>query len=356
MSKQPSHSNRRAIRPAAWALAAALAAAVPSQAAKFKVLNFWGVGGFAHGSRTAANNLLDSLAKVMDIEVVKADQATAFTAANLAQFQVVFMNNTTEPGKIMNVDQRAALLDFMKKKGFVGVHGAGDTKGTWPDYTAYLGGELSSHGGGIATLNVECASKEHPILAGLPAQIKFDEEWYAYKTNPRNSAGVSVLFTLDEASCPGCTKMPGGDHPIAWTKVDPAGGRTFYYAMGHGNSIFQRNAFCQNMLKQALLWAGGEGNQTYPAATGCGPVGTKSAGPAFGKGLEIKAGRGALVIDVAADGEHTVQINSLDGRRIARRSGTGNVSHAVGSLKSGTMYSVVVNTFRVRHSRLVVVP
>lgn len=347
--------NHRGTRFGAAAMLAALAA-LPAGAAKFKVLDFWGVGGFAHGSRTAANTLLDSLAKVLDVTIDKTDQATAFTAANLATYQVVLLNNTTEAGKILNVDQRAALLAHMKTKGYVGFHGAGDTKGTWPEYTTYLGGELSSHGGGIATLNIDPCNKAHPILEGIEATVKFDEEWYAYKTNPRLSPNVQILYTLDESSCPNCTKMPGGDHPIAWTKTDPAGGRTFYYAMGHGNSIFQRNVFSINMLKKAILWAGGEGAaRIEPSGAGCATgIGSTAFNP--GSDLEVRAGRASLEVEVGTEGLHSVRIHTLDGRRAAERKGTGAVRHSISGLKSGTLYSVVVTSPKGQRSRLVAVP
>lgn len=341
-------TRKRSGRVTRWIAASTIAFAIasPLHAAKFKALDFWGVGGFAHGSRTAANTLLDSLAKVLDITVDKTDQATAFTAANLAQYQVVIMNNTTEPGKILNVDQRAALLGFMKVKGFVGFHGSGDAKGTWPEYTTFLGGELSSHGGGIATLNIDSAAKTHPIVAGLEPQVKFDEEWYAYKTNPRNAPGVQVLYAMDESTCPGCTKMPGGDHPIAWVKLDPAGGRTFYYAMGHGNSIFQKNLFCINMLKQAITWAA--------AAT---PTGVKPSGFWTVEGsMRVTPGPSSLVVRTGRTGKHEVRIMTLDGKLVASRTGQDDRSHTFANLGSGSLYSVVTTTAAGSQSQLVAVP
>ena len=345
--------NRRVSK---WLMASAIAftAASPIHAVKYKALDFWGVGGFAHDSRPAANTLLDSLAKVMDITIDKTDQATAFTTANLAQYQVVIMNNTTEPGKILNIDQRAALLGFMKTKGFVGFHGSGDAKGTWPDYTAYLGGELSTHGGGIATLNIDpaCEAKNSDILKGLPTQIKFNEEWYAYRTNPRLTPGVQVLFTLDESTCPNCTTMPGGDHPIAWTKTDPAGGRTFYYAMGHGNSIFQKNEFAKVMLKQAIQWAGGE----LPLKpSGCG-TGLEPMAKSVETMVQVKAGRASMVVQIGREGVHSVRIHSLTGKSIANLSGNGIRSYAFDKLESGALYSVVVTTGKISQSNLVAVP
>jgi type 1 glutamine amidotransferase len=356
MNQMNATVNHRGTRLGAAAMIAALAATAPVQAAKFKVLDFWGVGGFAHGSRTAANTLLDSLAKVMDITIDKTDQATSFTTGNLANYQVVILNNTTEAGKILNVDQRAALLAHMKTKGYVGFHGAGDTKGTWPEYTTYLGGELSSHGGGIATLNIDPCNKAHPILEGVEATTKFDEEWYAYKTNPRLSPNVQVLYTLDEASCPGCTKMAGGDHPIAWTKTDPAGGRVFYYAMGHGNSIFQKNLFSINMLKKAILWAAGEGVATIqPSGSGC-VTGVESPIFAPAADLDVRAGLASLDVEIGTSGSHKVQVHTLSGKRVDERSGSGIARYSFAGLRSGSLYSVSVTSSKGKQAKLVAVP
>ncbi|MDB5104419.1 MAG: hypothetical protein JWP91_2108 [Fibrobacteres bacterium] len=329
------------------------AASMPAVAANPKVLDFWGVGGFAHGSRIAANTLLDSLAIAMKFDLIKTDQASVMTAANLAQYSVVILNNSTESGKIFNTDQRTALLAYMNKGGFVGFHGSGDSKGSWPDYTTYLGGELSSHGGGIAKLDIDTGAyaKNHPIMKGLPITQSFDEEWYAYKTNPRLAAGVHVLYTLDESSCAGCTKM-GGDHPIIWVKDAPEGGRTFYYAMGHGDNIFKKNDFCKTVLARSLSWA----SKCAINSDICGPSDIHQ-GPAkpAGAGIGVANGARSLTIKTSEFGSHKVELLSLSGKRIAQRSGTGVQSYTFDNLKGATVYSVVVATKNGRNSRLVTV-
>ncbi|MDB5047822.1 MAG: hypothetical protein JWO30_893 [Fibrobacteres bacterium] len=325
--------------------------------AKPKVLDFWGVGGFAHGSRTAANTFLDSLSKAWGFDLVQTDQASAMTAANLAQYSVVIMNNSTESGKIFNTDQRAALLGYMDKKGFVAMHGSGDTKGSWPDYTTYLGGELSSHGGGIAKLDIDSSAyaKNHPILAGLATTISFDEEWYAYKTNPRLAANVKVLYTLDEASCPGCTKM-GGDHPVIWVKEPPAGGRTFYYAMGHGDNIFKTNVFCKTVLARAIAWTSGCVIQDpkTPMAN-CTSHAFEGPRKSNSGDMNIHGGARSLTVQTPAEGAHRIELLTLSGKRVAQKSGTGLQSYTFGDLKGSTVYSVVTFTKSGRQARLVTV-
>ncbi len=337
----------------ATALAVGMMIGSASSQAKPKVLDFWGVGGFAHGSRVAANTFLDSLATAMNFELVKTDQASVMTEANLAQYSLIIMNNTTESGKVFNVDQRAALLAFMNKKGFVGFHGSGDTKGSWPDYTTYLGGELSAHGGGIAKLNIDTGNyaKNHPIMQGIAPTISFDEEWYAYKTDPRLATGVHILYTLDESSCPNCTKM-GGDHPIIWTKDGSAGGRTFYYAMGHGDNIFKTNAFCKTILARAISWASScQINSSICNATAI----QKTPDAARSMGPNVTNGFRSLTIQTPEIGAHQVEILTLSGKRVGLKSGTGAQSYTFGNLKGSTVYSVVLVTKTGRHASLVTV-
>ncbi len=321
--------------------------------AKPKVLDVWGVGDFAHGSRFSANTLLDSLAKAMNFELVKTDQASVMTAANLAQFSVVILNNTTQPGKVFNVDQRAALLGYMNKHGFVGFHGSADTKGSWPEYTAFLGGELSSHGVGMATLNLDTGlyAKNHPILQGLAPAESIHEEWYAYRTNPRLATGVRVLYTLDESSCINCTKM-GGDHPIIWVKDAPEGGRTFYYAMGHFDDAFTKNAFCKTVLARAISWAS---NCTINSPI-CDPLSIHQGPDAPGAtGPNITKGSRSLTVQTGDPGYHKIVLLTLSGRQVGSKSGNGPQSYLFENLKSATVYSVVTISKAGRHARLVTV-
>lgn len=356
--------NRNIPTRRAFALAAALAATAfhGAASAKPKVLDFWAVGGFAHGSRNAANTLLDSLSKAMGFDLVLADNASAITAANLAQYDVIILNNSTESGKLFNPDQRTALLDFMEKKGYVGFHGAGDTKGSFPAYTTYLGAELSSHGGGIAKLNKDTSAYAvtSPITRGMVETVSFDEEWYAYKTNPRLAPNVKILYTLDETTCPNCTKMSppnASDHPVVWVKEPPGGGRTFYYAMGHGDNIFKKNEFCKQLLVRALEWTS-KCAIVNPAGSIC-TINLKGSGTGNGDRAELGLTRGAgfVTLETPALGAHRVELLTLDGKRVAARSGSGAKTYTFSGLRSGSVYSVVLRGAKGnKQSKLVAIP
>lgn len=355
--------NRNNPKRLALAAAFAASAACGMAAAKAKVLDFWAVGGFAHGSRTAANTLLDSLSKAMDFDLVLADNASAITAANLAQYDVIILNNSTESGKLFNPDQRTALLDFMEKKGYIGFHGAGDTKGSFPAYTTYLGAELSSHGGGIARLDLDTSAyaKASPITKGMVTTVSFDEEWYAYKTNPRLAPNVKVLYTLDEATCANCTKMSPpnpSDHPVVWVKEPPGGGRTFYYAMGHYDHIFKRNEFCKSLLVRALQWTSKCAivNPKDPMTNCATSVERYGMEKPSRTDLGVVRGTGFVSLTTPSTGGHRVEVLTLSGKRIASRSGSGGRTYTFSKLRSGSVYSVVCHGANGRQAQLVAIP
>jgi type 1 glutamine amidotransferase len=321
-----------------------LLATVAIAQAPFKVLDFFGDGGFVHGSRIHANNYLDTLAKQGLFTVDKSENASVFTPANLAQYKVLIMNNTTELGKLLNTDQRSAVLNFMKTKGFVGFHAAADTKGSWPEYTAFVGGQLVSHGidNGTVKLDTGLATKNHAIVAGLLTSIVINEEWYSYNSNPRTIPNVRVLFNIDESTCPLCTKM--GDHPISWTREEPTGGRFFYTALGHMDALFIQNQFAKTQLKQAILWA-----------AQAGTTGIRQTGPLHSDRTEVKRMDGAFTVATDETGPHTVQVISLNGKVVASQSGDGPRNFTFGNLQRGSVYSMVIKGKQGRSARLVAV-
>jgi hypothetical protein len=234
-------------------------------------------------------------------------------------------------------------MAFIKTKGVVAWHASGDVKGSWPEYTTYLGGELSSHGAGIATVRRDPAGANHPAIAGLDT-ARFDEEWYAYKTNPRLAPNVTVLYTLDEKSCGGASCTPlMGDHPIVWIRNEPSGGRLFYSGMGHMDHIFQKDALTRTMYKQAIDWAAGTTAPIYPVTFYRGD----------GNGLKVRSMDGALEVDMIGLGGHALGIRTLDGRMIAERSGRGPMSYRFTGLERSAVYTLTATTAEGKSVRLV---
>lgn len=326
------------------------ASLVLAQTPTFKILDFTGVGGFAHGSRTPASALIDSIGKAIGAEVVHSALASVFTDANLAQYKVLIMNNSTELGKIATTtEQRAAILKFIKTNGYLGFHGALDAKGTFPDYVLYMGGELSSHGGGDAKLNKDSTTfakdTANQIIGKLLPQYILGGEWYAYKTNPRVAPRVQILYTLDESSCPNCVKMLTPDHPVAWLKTDSLGGRAFYMAMGHEDGVFKNQPWIKTLIGNSLKWAA---KLTPPIVV--------SVHPNFQPGnSSIKSNKAAITVETTEKGSHVFELYTLSGKRIAMHKGNNSESYTFTNLRPSTVYTVVSISKTNRQTKMVAV-
>jgi type 1 glutamine amidotransferase len=192
------------------------------------------------------------------------EDPTAFTDSNLAKYDVVIFLCTT--GDVLNDTQQAAFERYIEAgNGYVGIHSASDTEYGWAWYGGLVGAYFRDHPGvaGVnqqfqtATINVE--DPKTPATRGLPARWTREEEWYNFRTNPRDS--VHVLLSVDEStynprgySVPGGSP-PMGDHPIAWChRYD--GGRAFYTALGHKGEYWSEPLVLSHVLGGILMAAG----------------------------------------------------------------------------------------------------
>ena len=95
---------RRATLAAALAatLAASALVATPAHAAAFDVLVFSKTAGFRHDSIPAGITAIQQLGAANDFTVTATEDATAFTDANLAQYEAVVCLSTT--GDVLDAD------------------------------------------------------------------------------------------------------------------------------------------------------------------------------------------------------------------------------------------------------------
>jgi cytochrome c len=154
------------------------------------------------------------------------EDAGAFTDANLARYRAVAFVVTT--GDVLDVAQQAAFERFIRAGGgFAGVHSASDTEYGWAWYGQLVGAYFRGHPS-VQPAVVRIEDTRHPSTVSLPANWKRTDEWYDFRTNPRQA--VHVLATVDESTYSGGGM--GADHPIAWCHAFD-GGRSWYTAMGH---------------------------------------------------------------------------------------------------------------------------
>ncbi|GAA4973698.1 ThuA domain-containing protein [Actinoplanes utahensis] len=258
---------------ACTAPATSAAAADPA----YDVLVFSKTAGFRHDSIGAGVQAIRDLGAANNFTVTATEDATAFTGANLAQYEAVVFLNTT--GDVLDAGQQTAFESYIRGGGgYAGVHAAADTEYDWPFYGRLVGAWFASHPA-IQQANVKVEDRAHAATAHLPQTWTRTDEWYDYRTNARSTA--HVLATLDESSYSGGTM--GADHPHAWCKTLD-GGRSFYTGGGHTQASYADTAFRTHLLG-GIRYAAGRAKADCRPETGYTPLyhgstaGWSQAGP-----------------------------------------------------------------------------
>jgi cytochrome c len=252
---------------------------------RFRALVFSKTAGFRHSSIPNAIAAIQGLGTQHTFAVDPTEDATIFTDSALAKYQVVIFALTT--GDVLTDAQQDAFVRFIRSgRGYVGVHSASDTEHDWPWYGGLVGAYFAGHGA-IEPATLTVADRPHPATAGLPAQWARTDEWYTFKSNPRER--VHVLATLDESSTE-TSKGMGADHPIAWCH-EYDGGRAFYTAGGHTEDSYAEPIFVEHLLR---------GIETAAGARGANCNATQTA--SFEKVTLDSAVRSPMELDIAKDG------------------------------------------------------
>lgn len=220
-----------------------------------RVLVFSKTAGFRHDSIPEGVAAVRELGSAHGFAVDATEDADAFTARNLGRYDAVVFLSTT--GDVLDPAQQGAFERYIKRGGaYVGVHAAADTEYDWAFYGGLAGAYFQGHPA-IQPATVDVEDHAHPATAGLGATWNRTDEWYNYRSNPRERA--HVLASLDESSYSGGTM--NGDHPIAWCQ-DYQGGRAFYTGGGHTKESFAEPAFRQHLLG-GIRWAIGEAQADF---------------------------------------------------------------------------------------------
>ncbi|MDC0766542.1 ThuA domain-containing protein [Streptomyces sp. HD] len=215
-----------------------------------RVLVFSKTAGFRHDSIPDGVAAVKQLGETGGFTVDATEDATAFTAANLRRYAAVVFLSTT--GDVLDATQQNAFEGYIRQGGaYVGVHAAADTEYDWEFYGGVAGAYFQSHPA-IQPATVDVEDHAHPATSGLAQTWNRTDEWYNYRSNPRDR--VHVLASLDESSYAGGTM--NGDHPIAWCQ-NYQGGRAFYTGGGHTKESYAEPAFRQHLLG-GIRWAIGD--------------------------------------------------------------------------------------------------
>ncbi|GAB2850389.1 hypothetical protein GCM10027074_16380 [Streptomyces deserti] len=206
-----------------------------------RVLVFSKTAGFRHDSIPDGVAAVKQLGTTGGFTVDATGDAGAFTPSNLRRYDAVVFLSTT--GDVLNTAQQTAFEGYIRRGGgYVGIHAAADTEYDWAFYGGLAGAYFQSHPA-IQPATVQVEDHAHPATSGLPRAWNRTDEWYNYRSNPRERA--HVLASLDESSYTGGTMH--GDHPIAWCQTYQ-GGRAFYTGGGHTKESYAEPAFREHLL------------------------------------------------------------------------------------------------------------
>ena len=215
------------------------------------VLVFSKTAGFRHDSIPDGIAMVQQIAQDNGYTVTASEDSSLFTTANLANYSTIVFMNTT--GDVFTDAQKATFKSYIENGGgYVGTHAAADTEHGWDWYTDTVlgGGEFIHHGDGIPRATVVIEDITHALVNHIGAQWILNDEWYFWKSNPRESEHVEVLGNLDRSSY--TSNYPVDDHPVIYTNT-VGEGRIFYTAIGHVKENFADPKMVE-MIRKAIEW------------------------------------------------------------------------------------------------------
>ncbi|WP_406162106.1 ThuA domain-containing protein [Streptomyces sp. NBC_00882] len=315
-----------------------------------RVLVFSKTAGFRHDSIPDGVAAVKQLGETGGFTVDATEDANAFTPKNLRRYDAVVFLSTT--GDVLDPAQQRAFEGYIRQGGgYVGIHAAADTEYDWAFYGGLVGAYFQSHPA-IQPATVVAEDRAHPSTSGLPPTWNRTDEWYNYRSNPRDRA--HVLASLDESSYTGGTM--NGDHPIAWCQ-DYQGGRAFYTGLGHTKESYADPAFLGHVLG-GIRYAIGDAQADCRPENGYRPLfdGTaaslddwKQAGPgSFTRSddgtLTSSGGMGMLWYAGQSFGSYSLKLDW----KMAGASGDDNSGVFVGFPPSDDPWSAVDNGYEIQ--------
>ena len=227
----------------------AKALAAPKKPRKLLVFDRQGIyngkpyGG--HGSIPHANLAVQLMgAKTGAFTATLSSEPGAISAANLQQYDAVYLNNTV--GDIFDTpEMRAAFVAFVARGGgVIGNHGTSVASPQWTEFGEILGASGASHREPTekATINIEDPS--NPIVRAFDGKpFEYVDEHYRLGP-PYSRDKVRVLMSLDpnltdmmQGRCAGQCLRDDNDYPVAWIRQHGKG-RVFYTTLGHNPDPF----------------------------------------------------------------------------------------------------------------------
>ncbi|WP_157500965.1 ThuA domain-containing protein [Lewinella sp. 4G2] len=235
-----------------------------SLGAQTQVLHYDETTGFDHGTRTQSLAFFEDLGTSLGFTVVRDGDGSAFTQANLENFDLVVFSNTSGNSGLSH-DQRDALEWFVDVKGgsLLGIHAASDTyrhstangsrTGTWDWYAETLGGSVQQSPNHTRNNfpGTIVETEMHPSTANLTFPWEKLEEYYYWENGYLNSAVIGIVLEVTSTG----SESYDAQRPVAWTRELDSGAKVFYTSLGHRADNFT-GAFPQfeQLLEDAVAW------------------------------------------------------------------------------------------------------
>lgn len=236
-----------------------------------KVLIYHETNGFRHGSINNGITMIESQGATNGLWTTDNSQdSNVFTAANLAQYDVVIFLNTSgndesgSDGDLLLDSEKVAFENFIINGGaFVGVHAATDNcrDGNWPFYNELVGGIVQTNpnhtsNGFNATMDV---LNNHPAVDFLGDSWNKNEEYYYWELNGGQlSADNTVLLEVESTE----SNSYDAARPMSWYKesITVEGAtfnniKSFYTALGHSGGDYDNDSNFQTHIEEAIKWA-----------------------------------------------------------------------------------------------------
>ncbi len=244
-------------------------AAIPKEApakpaSNRRILGFYRCEGFIHTSIPFGNFVLAEMgektgAYTMDL----ADEYDVFRPENLAKYDAILFNNTTNL-EFPDEASKQALMEFVAAgKGVIGIHGASDNFKTWPEAAAMIGGVFNGHPWNAnGRWAFELNDAEHPVNEAFDGRgFWHTDEIYWYRPDSfQGRDHLRILISLDMTTSKNLRvllkskKRPMSEDearaqrvPVSWIR-EFRGGRVCYSNLGHRDDTFWNPTVLEHFL------------------------------------------------------------------------------------------------------------
>ncbi len=206
---------------------------------------------YPHTSIATANAAYQRLAKTGAFEITLSDDPADITTENLAQFDALLLNNTTDFDITVGEEGKLAIVNFVKSgKGLIGIHAAADSCKRWLEGKRLLNGIFACHPWlPKGTWAFELEDPDHPLNQPFDGQgFWARDEIYAYRPGSHSRDRSRILVGLDmtqphnknskdlkKQQMQWVTKYE--KNPVAWIH-EFGEGRVFYSNFGHNNTTY----------------------------------------------------------------------------------------------------------------------